>query len=49
VHGDAPDVDQLTALLADKVPPERVVIADLGPVVGTHAGPRTIGVAYQVG
>jgi DegV family protein with EDD domain len=49
VHGDAPDVDQLTALLADNVPAERIVIADLGPVVGTHAGPRTIGVAYQVG
>ena len=49
VHGDAPDVDQLTALLSDQVPPERIVVADLGPVVGTHAGPRTIGVAYQVG
>ena len=49
VHGDAPDVDQLTGLLADHVPPERILVADLGPVVGTHAGPRTIGVAYQVG
>jgi DegV family protein with EDD domain len=49
VHGDAPDVDQLTALLAGNVPAERILIADLGPVVGTHAGPRTIGVAYQVG
>jgi DegV family protein with EDD domain len=49
VHGDAPDVDQLAALLAEHVAPERLVIADLGPVVGTHAGPRTIGVAYQVG
>lgn len=49
VHGDAPDVDQLTGLLAEHVPPERILVADLGPVVGTHAGPRTIGVAYQVG
>ena len=48
VHGDAPDVDQLTALLARRVPPERIVVADLGAVIGTHAGPRTIGVAYQV-
>jgi DegV family protein with EDD domain len=48
VHGDAPDVDQLTALLASHVPPERIVVADLGAVIGTHAGPRTIGVAYQV-
>ena len=49
VHGDAPDVDQLTALLAGHVPPERIVVADLGAVIGTHAGPRTVGVAYQVG
>ena len=48
VHGDAPDVDQLSALLAVHVPPERIVVADLGAVIGTHAGPRTIGVAYQV-
>ena len=48
VHGDAPDVDQLTALLAEHVPAERIVVADLGAVIGTHAGPRTIGVAYQV-
>lgn len=48
VHGDAPDVNQLEALLAAHVPAERIVIADLGAVIGTHAGPRTIGVAYQV-
>jgi len=48
VHGDAPDVDQLRGLLAAHVPAERIVIADLGAVIGTHAGPRTVGVAYQV-
>ncbi len=48
VHGDAPDVDQLKGLLAAHVPAERIVIADLGAVIGTHAGPRTVGVAYQV-
>ena len=49
VHGDAPDVEQLKGLLAARVPAERIVVADLGAVIGTHAGPRTIGVAYQVG
>jgi DegV family protein with EDD domain len=48
MHGDAPDVDQLVALLAPHYPPERIVIGDLGAVVGSHAGPRTIGVAFQV-
>ena len=48
VHGDAPDVDQLRGLLAAQVPAERIVVADLGAVIGTHAGPRTVGIAYQV-
>ena len=48
VHGEAPDVDTLTDLVARHVPRERLVVADLGAVIGTHAGPRTIGVAYQV-
>lgn len=48
LHGAAPDVDTLVALLAPHFPSERIVIGDLGAVVGTHTGPRTIGVAYQV-
>ena len=48
LHGDAPDLDAFLALLAPHFPPERVVVGDLGAVVGTHAGPRTIGVAFQV-
>jgi DegV family protein with EDD domain len=49
VQGQAPDVGVLVDLLASHVPRERLVMADLGAVIGTHAGPRTIGVAYQVG
>lgn len=48
LHGDAPDLDTFLRLLEPHFPPERIVIGDLGAVVGTHAGPRTIGVAYQV-
>ena len=48
LHGDAPDVDVLLAQLADSFPRDRIVVGQLGPVVGTHTGPRTIGVAYQV-
>ena len=48
LHGDAPDVDVLLAKLADSFPRERIIVGQLGPVVGSHTGPRTIGVAYQV-
>ncbi len=48
LHGDAPDLGAFLGLLAPHFPPERVVVGDLGAVVGTHTGPRTIGVAYQV-
>jgi DegV family protein with EDD domain len=48
LHGDAPDVDTLVGLLAPHFPRERIVVGDLGAVVGAHTGPRTIGVAFQV-
>ena len=48
ISGEAPDVDTLYDLLSRHVPRDRLVLADLGAVIGTHAGPRTIGVAYQV-
>jgi fatty acid kinase fatty acid binding subunit len=48
VSGEAPDLETLCDLLVRHLPRERLVIADLGAVIGTHAGPRTIGVAYQV-
>ncbi|MGQ0744716.1 MAG: DegV family protein [Acidimicrobiales bacterium] len=47
LHGAAPDVEDLVGRLADHFPRERIVIGDLGAVVGSHTGPRTIGVAYQ--
>jgi DegV family protein with EDD domain len=47
LHGDAPDVEALVALLAPHFPRERIVIGQLGAVVGAHTGPRTIGVAFQ--
>jgi len=48
VSGEAPDVDTLRSLLAPHVAADRIVVADLGAVIGTHTGPRTIGVAYQL-
>jgi DegV family protein with EDD domain len=48
VHGEAPDVDKFIEMLAPQVPRDRVIVGDLGATIGTHAGPRTIGIAFQV-
>jgi len=48
ISGQAPDVDALRSLLAPHVGDDRLMVANLGAVIGTHAGPRAIGVAYQV-
>jgi DegV family protein with EDD domain len=48
MHGAAPDLDQLLDLLAPHFPRDKIVVGDIGPVIGTHSGPRSIGVAYQV-
>ena len=48
VHARAPDVNQLVDLLAAVYPRERILVGQVGPVIGTHAGPGTIGVAFHV-
>jgi len=48
MHGDAPDLDEFIEMLEPLVPRERMVVGDIGAVIGAHAGPRVIGVAYQV-
>lgn len=47
LHGDAPDVDELLTLLEPLSPRDEIVIGQIGPVIGTHAGPRVIGVTFQ--
>ncbi len=48
LHGDAPDLDEFLDLLAPVVKRDDIVVGQIGPVIGTHAGPRVIGVTYQV-
>jgi DegV family protein with EDD domain len=45
----APDIDELVDLLTAKVPREEIEFGTIGPVIGTHAGPRTIGVGWVDG
>jgi DegV family protein with EDD domain len=43
---DAPDLDAFLELLHDVHPAERLLVGDIGPVIGTHAGPGALGVAW---
>jgi len=47
-HADAPDIGVLVEMLAARVPGQRVELSMMGPVVGAHVGPGTVGVAYFV-
>jgi DegV family protein with EDD domain len=49
MHGDAPDVDKFVDDLCAALGRNRadILVGDIGSVVGTHAGPRVIGLAYD--
>jgi DegV family protein with EDD domain len=47
-HGGAPDTDELLDLLGAVYPRDDILLADIGPVIGTHAGPGVIGVVFHV-
>ena len=47
MHADCSDVDQFVEMLRPHYSGD-IVIGDIGPVVGTHAGRGTIGIAFQV-
>jgi DegV family protein with EDD domain len=46
VHGFAPDVDAMVDLLAAHHPREQIGLGHIGPVIGTHGGPRVMGVTW---
>ena len=48
MHGGAPDIDDFVALLAEVTDVSEARVELIGPVVGTHGGPRVIGYAFQV-
>jgi DegV family protein with EDD domain len=43
---DAPDMDEFLAMLDGVHPTEKVLLGEVGPVIGTHTGPGAIGVAW---
>ena len=46
VTGDSPDVEDFRQQLSALVPAR--LVAEIGPVVGTHSGPGVIGIAYRL-
>jgi DegV family protein with EDD domain len=48
LHGNAPDLEELLELLEPIFPRDEIITGVVGPVIGTHAGPRVIGVSFQV-
>lgn len=48
LHGNAPDLEEFLDLLDPIFPRDEIITGVVGPVIGTHAGPRVIGVSFQV-
>jgi DegV family protein with EDD domain len=45
-HGEAPDLDEFLDLISERYPRDQVRVGKIGAVIGTHGGPRIIGVCY---
>lgn len=46
IHSMAPDIDDLLDLLAPRYDRDQIPITTIGPVVGTHGGPRMLGATW---
>ena len=47
-NGAAKDVGEVTEMLSVAKPEREMFVSDLGPVIGSHAGPGTIGVCFRI-
>jgi DegV family protein with EDD domain len=48
IHAQAPDLDEFIDMFADVAPRDDILVGDVGPVIGTHSGPRAVGVTFHV-
>jgi DegV family protein with EDD domain len=46
MHAAAPDIDEFLSLLQPVVPRAEIMVEQIGPVVGVHAGPRVVAVGW---
>lgn len=47
IHANAPDVAEFAERLKSATGMGDLVVAKIGPVIGTHAGPRTMGITFR--
>ena len=47
--GEAADVDEFLDLIADRYPRDQIRTGRIGAVIGTHGGPRVLGICYLTG
>lgn len=45
-HGFAPDIEDMLDLLAPRFPRDQIQVRHIGPVIGTHGGPRVMGITW---
>ncbi|MFQ5966052.1 MAG: DegV family protein [Acidimicrobiia bacterium] len=48
LNGSADDLEALMLRLEQHISREDVLVADIGPVVGTHTGPGVVGIAFRL-
>jgi DegV family protein with EDD domain len=46
IHGYAPDADDFVDAISHIIPKDQIRVSHLGAVIGTHGGPRVLGVCY---
>ncbi len=46
IHGQAPDADAFVESLTEFIPREQIRVSELGAVIGSHGGPRVLGVCF---
>jgi len=47
IHANAPDVTEFAEQLKSATGIDDLIVAKIGPVIGTHAGPRTMGITFR--
>ncbi len=46
MDGEAPDVEQFLDLISSRYPRDKIRTGRIGAVIGTHGGPRIVGICY---
>ena len=47
IHANAPDVEDFAKQLKTATGIQQLTVAKIGAVIGTHAGPRTMGITFR--